>query len=76
LTLSNNFVFEDHFEAELNGSPVSVLPNKLAFSLTMTYVAGLDEILAGPGATEFELYIKKGLKNPTSGPYRYNYWNI
>ena len=42
----------------------------------MTYVAGINEILSGSGQQMFEFMITKGLRNPTVGPYKYNYWNI
>lgn len=45
MTLSNNFVFGDDFAVTLNGVPVVVQVNKLAFSFTAHYVTGVNRRL-------------------------------
>lgn len=77
VTLSNNFVFDDAFEVALNGVAVAVQVNKLAYSFTTHYTTGLSRILeAATGTQDFVFEVKKGLRNPSTGPYRYNYFNI
>ena len=76
ISLSNNFVFEDTFEVKLNGVAVTATVNKIAFSLTMNYVTSVRRMLQDAPMQEFVLEITKGLKNPSIGPYRYNYFNI
>ena len=76
VTLSNNFIFEDDFEVYLNGVQVAVEVNKLAFSLTTHFEARVGRMLETASERQFELRISKGLKNPSTGPYRYNYFAI
>jgi hypothetical protein len=68
VTLSNNFVFSGDWDVQLNNVPVTVQANSLAWSLTMFYL--------GPKTTNFKLAVNSGLRNPTKGPYRYNYLDI